>query len=601
MTQPTADRLALLYRVSQAFNLSLDLDAVLTRVMDEVIAATRAERGFLMLTDANDTLTFRAARAMDRQTIDAPEFQISRGLVERVAREGQPQLASDAQSDGWLRTRPSVAGLQLRSILCVPLQTKGSTIGVIYVDNRVQAGVFTPDDLELLSALAHQAAFAIENARLFSDVQSKLSSLRLLHDISADLTSTLDLNRVLIACLQRVQNLLDVATASILTIEGNELVFQVAIGEKAGEVKPFRVPMGSGIAGWVAQNAQAAFTNDVGHAPRFYRAVDEGTGFTTQALMAAPLIVNDRVIGVVEVSNKPGGFAESDLDLLSTIAGGAAIAIENARLHQIAVEEARMERELQVALQVQSSLIPHDTPQIPGWEFAALWHPARVVGGDYYDFIPLANLAKARSVEPSQEPALPKVSKGLGIVIGDVTGKGMSAALFMTLTRSTVRASIVAGRSPADCISQANTLIAADAANGMFVTFFYGQLDPTTGELTYVNAGHNPPLYYHTADHRMTRLVRTGLALGINDAFRYEQRTVILEPGDFVLLYTDGVTEAFDADHELFGEERLRRIVNAKRNSTAAEIIATLEAALDDFTSGASPSDDITLVFVKRL
>jgi sigma-B regulation protein RsbU (phosphoserine phosphatase) len=356
--------------------------------------------------------------------------------------------------------------------------------------------------------------------------------------------------------------------------------------------------MGRGIAGWVAQNAQAAFTNDVGHDPRFYRAVDDGTGFTTQALLAAPLIVNERVIGVVEVSNKPGGFAESDLDLLSTIAGGAAIAIENARLHQIAIEEARMERELQVALEVQSSLIPRQTPQIPGWEFAALWHPARVVGGDYYDFIPV-NLAKLEDLATSSGVTEP--SQGLGIVIGDVTDKGMPAALFMTLTRSTVRASVVAGRSPADCISQANTLIAADAANGMFVTFFYGQLDPTTGELTYVNAGHNPPLYYHTADHCMTGLARTGMALGINDAFRYEQRTVILEPGDFVLLYTDGVTEAFDADHEQFGEERLRRIVNDKRNSTAAEIIATLEAALDDFTGGASPSDDITLVFVKRL
>ncbi|HEX7587295.1 MAG TPA: GAF domain-containing protein, partial [Anaerolineae bacterium] len=242
MTQPTADRLALLYRVSQTFNLSLDLDAVLARVMDEVIAATNAERGFLMLTEANGKLVFRTARAMDRETIEAPEFQISRGLVERVAREGQPLLTSDAQNDSWLSTRPSVAGLLLRSILCVPLQSKGATIGVIYVDNRVQAGIFTQDDLDLLSALGHQAAFAIENARLFGDVQSKLSSLRLLHDISADLSSTLDLNHVLISCLERVQNLLDVATASIITVEGQELVFQVAIGEKAGEVKPFRIP-----------------------------------------------------------------------------------------------------------------------------------------------------------------------------------------------------------------------------------------------------------------------------------------------------------------------------------------------------------------------
>ena len=599
MTQPTADRLALLYRVSQTFNLSLDLDVVLTRVMDEVIAVTSAERGFLMLTEANGKLVFRAARALDRETIEAPEFQISRGLVERVAREGQPLLTSDAQNDSWLSTRPSVAGLLLRSILCVPLQSKGATLGVIYVDNRVQTGIFTQDDLDLLSALGHQAAFAIENARLFGDVQSKLSSLRLLHNISVDLSSTLDLNHVLISCLERVQNLLDVATASILTVEGEELVFQVAIGEKAREVKPFRIPIGSGIAGWVAQNAQATLTNDVSRDPRFYHTVDAGTGFKTQALMAAPLIVRDRVIGVVEVSNKPGGFVESDLDLLSTIAGGAAIAIENARLYQIAVEEGRMERELQVALQVQSSMIPQQTPQIPGWELAALWHPARVVGGDYYDFIPLT-LAKSMPGSPDRD-GRSAFARGLGIVIADVTDKGIPAALFMTLTRSTVRASIIPGRTPADCISQANRLIAADSLNGTFVTFFYGQLDTTLAELTYVNAGHNPPMYYHAADNSLTELSRTGVALGIIDTFRYEERALKLDPGDFVLLYTDGITEATSPNAEYFGEERLTRIVVDHHTATAAEIVATVQAAFHKFTAGAPPSDDITMVVVKRL
>ena len=492
-----------------------------------------------------------------------------------------------------------MAGLVLRSILCVPLQSNRSTIGVIYVDNRVQAGAFTQDDLDLLIALGHQAAFAIENARLYGDVQSKLSSLRLLHDISADLTSTLDLNRVLIACLERVQTLLDVATASILTVEGEELVFQVAIGDKARQVKPFRVPMGSGIAGWVAQHSQAVFTNDVSRDPRFYHAIDDGTGFTTQALMAAPLIVNDRVIGVVEVSNKPGGFSEADLDLLSTIASGAAMAIENARLYQIAVEKGRMERELQVALQVQSSLIPHQTPQIPGWELAALWRPARVVGGDYYDYIPL-KLGKGLPTSPARD-GQKGIAQGLGIVIGDVTDKGIPAALFMTLTRSTVRASIVAGRTPADCISQANSLIAADSVGGTFVTFFYGQLDTETRELIYVNAGHNPPLYYHASDDRLTELSRTGVALGIVDNFKYEQRSLQLGPGDFVLLYTDGITEASDPSGEPFGEERLTRIVEDHCNSSAAEIVATVQASLNDFTGDAPLSDDITMVVLKCL
>ncbi len=588
MSQPTADRLAFLYRVSQVFNSSLDFDAVLARVMDEVIAATRAERGFLMLYDADGELAFRAARGLNRQTIDAPGFQISRGLVERVAREGTPQLASDAQSDSWLSRRASVTDLRLRSILCVPLQSKGSTIGVIYVDNRLQSGIFTADDLELLSALAHQAAIAIDNARLFSDAQSKLSSLRLLHDISADLTSTLDLNRVLIACLQRVQNLLGVATASILSVEGDELVFQVAIGDKSDQVKPFRVPMGHGIAGWVAQNVQATFSNDVARDPRFYHRVDDGTGFATHALMAAPLIVNERVIGVVEVSNKPGGFSESDVDLLSTIAGGAAIAIENARLYQIAVEKGRIERELQVAYEVQSSLLPAATPNIDGWEFAALWHPARVVGGDYYDFVPI-QLGKDS-----------KASAGVGVIIGDVTDKGMPAALFMALTRSTVRASLIPGRSPVECITRANALITADSPNGMFVSLFYAQIDPASGELTYVNAGHNPPLHYRAAQGDLVELTRTGIVLGIEGEFQFEQRTAILSQGDFVLLYTDGVSEATDAQSNEFGVERMTQIILDYRDHPVGEIIAAVKTDLDTFAKGVPQFDDITMVAFKR-
>jgi len=431
VTQPTADRLALLYRVSQVFNSSLDLDAVLTRVMDEVIAATRAERGFLMLADAEGKLAFRAARGMEQQTIDAPEFQISRGLVERVAREGQPLLASDAQSDDWLSRRASVTGLRLRSILCVPLKFKDAILGVIYVDNRLQAGIFTPDDLELLNALASQAA----------------------------------------------------------------------------------------------------------------------------------------------------------------------IAIENARLYLVAVEKGRLERELQVALQVQSSLIPAEAPRLPGWEFAALWQPARVVGGDYYDFIPV-NLVK--DLKSSQETAL-SLSKSLGLVIADVSDKGMAAALFMALTRSTVRASVAPASTPAGGITQANTLISADAANGMFVTLFYAQLDPATGEFTYVNAGHNPPFHYRAKENELTELTRTGMALGIDPTFRYDQRRLTLAPGDIVLLYTDGVTEAPDAQQEEFGVERLMNIVREKRAASAAEIVASIHAALRAFTGDAPLFDDITSVVVKRL
>ncbi|MDE3089073.1 MAG: PP2C family protein-serine/threonine phosphatase, partial [Chloroflexota bacterium] len=280
-----------------------------------------------------------------------------------------------------------------------------------------------------------------------------------------------------------------------------------------------------------------------------------------------------------------GLFTPDDLDLLTTIAASAAVAIENARLYQLAVEKGRMERELQMALEVQSSLIPQETPQIDGWDFAAIWRPARVVGGDYYDFIPIAGTPAPQH----------------GILIADVSDKGMAAALFMALTRSTVRASLLPGHTPAECITQANRLISADAAHGMFVTCFYAQLDPGKGELVYVNAGHNPPLVYSAAQNRLSELTRTGAALGMIDDQIYGQRTILLSRGDFILLYTDGISEAMNTAQEQFGTDRLERTVLANRDAASAEIIAAVERAVNDFIGSAAVFDDITALVVKRI
>jgi sigma-B regulation protein RsbU (phosphoserine phosphatase) len=412
MSQPSAERLALLYRISQAFSSSLDITEVLNRVMDEVVAAVHAERGFLMLYDAQQRLTFRSARGMDQQTIETPEFQVSRSVVERVAHDGIPMLTSNAQSDAWLGGRASIIGLGLRSILCVPLHLKQTILGVIYVDNHLQAGIFSHDDL----------------------------------------------------------------------------------------------------------------------------------------------------------------------DLLVSIAASAAVAIENARLYQVAVEKGRLERELQVARAVQSSLLPQETPALPGVEIGAWWLPAREVSGDYYDYL--------------------KTNNGsLIVVIADVSDKGMPAALLMALTRSTVRACLTGASSLALGIANANRLLAADAANGMFVTLFCAEISPH-GEVTYVNAGHNPPLLVTAGG--IVELRRSGTALGLFEDATYSQRQVQLAPGDFIVFYTDGVTDAMDPAGAEFGKERLLALVQAQRLVAASALAGAVAAALQAFTAGAPAADDITLVVVRR-
>jgi sigma-B regulation protein RsbU (phosphoserine phosphatase) len=171
----------------------------------------------------------------------------------------------------------------------------------------------------------------------------------------------------------------------------------------------------------------------------------------------------------------------------------------------------------------------------------------------------------------------------------------------MALTRSTVRASVGHTSSPADGIAHANRLICADASGGMFVTLVYALLDPQAGEITYVNAGHNPPLLYRAEQDRLVALARTGMAIGVVADSAFEQRTVQLNHGDFILLYTDGVTDATDAQEQEFGEERLQRLILDQRHAPVADVVTTLEQAIGDFAGSTAPFDDVTMVAIKRL
>jgi sigma-B regulation protein RsbU (phosphoserine phosphatase) len=328
-----------------------------------------------------------------------------------------------------------------------------------------------------------------------------------------------------------------------------------------------------------------------------------------RAILWSPLKAQDHFLGGILLGRKDGAvFTASDEKLLSALARQAAIALENTRLHQAELDKQRMAHELQLARDVQASLIPSATPEISGWDFAAEWQPAREVAGDFYDFFASAAHAKRstwlRSAQDAElkDAESPDAESVLqNIVIADVSDKGMHAALFMALTRSTVRASTLSASSPAEGITQANSLLCADATGGMFVTLFFAQLDPRKNEIVYVNAGHNPPLLYRARDQELSELNRTGIMLGFMEGFAFQQRAVALDQNDFIVFYTDGVTEAINATNEQFGEERLRAVVLDQRAASPGEMLSALQNALRDFIGDTAPFDDVTIVIAKRL
>jgi sigma-B regulation protein RsbU (phosphoserine phosphatase) len=246
------------------------------------------------------------------------------------------------------------------------------------------------------------------------------------------------------------------------------------------------------------------------------------------------------------------------------------------------IQKEKLEHELRMARSVQAGLLPRSVPDIAGWQFAARWHPARQVSGDFYDFIPLRN-------------------GETGVVIADVSDKGMPAALFMTLSRSVLRASLLGSASLAEAVQRANQLICADATDSMFVTVFVCTLDPRGGDVRYVNAGHNPPLHFHATSGQWRELKLSGMVLGVMEDAPFAQHELALDAGDVLVIYTDGVTDALNDADERFGMERLMHVLQAAQGESAGGIADAIETALAGFIAGSELFDDMTYVVIQRL
>jgi serine phosphatase RsbU (regulator of sigma subunit)/pSer/pThr/pTyr-binding forkhead associated (FHA) protein len=361
----------------------------------------------------------------------------------------------------------------------------------------------------------------------------------------------------------------------LMTIEGKELVVQSALGEG------FRIS--NTVRDRVIKEKTSLLVRDA----RLDEAFADRMSIVQQqvrSMLAVPLQTDDRVIGLIYLDSSQfiKEFTKDDLSLLTVMANVAAIRIEHTRLAEVEQAEKIHAKQLEQAAEIQRGLLPVQAPSVPGVDLAGYNAACHTVGGDYYDFLPY----------PDGRVAL---------LVGDVAGKGMPAALLMSSLQARVQVLFDDPTNLAALVTRLNRIISSNCPSNRFITFFIGILDPKTGELTYVNAGHNPPLVAH-ADGSVEKLEGTGLILGILAMAKYQQGVCHLGPGDAVLLFSDGVTEAVrpDADEE-FGEDRLATVLAELRSLSAESIIAEINHRVDDFTSGSAPADDITLLVAKRL
>lgn len=362
--------------------------------------------------------------------------------------------------------------------------------------------------------------------------------------------------------------------------EGSEdlRVAVARLRDRVGEVGEIRVSRN--VLDEVVIRGKSVLTSDAQHDPRFASGTVVLQG--VRSVLAVPLGVADKVFGIIYADSPiaEGRFTEDHLKVLTTLASVAAIRVENARLVEARLERERLERELALASEIQQRFQPTAPPHVTGYELQGISFPCYEIGGDYYDFIE-------------------RDDGRLVIALGDVSGKGTAAALLMSSLHAAIHAQSASHNTLSATISAVNRYLADNIPANRFVTLFYAELDPESGTLSFLNAGHNPPLIVHSAG-TVEQLASGGLPLGIKPDAEYREGRTQLLKGDVLVIYSDGVTEAVSPTGEEFGATRLYEVVSRNIEASAAGIRDRIESSLTKFAQGTSAADDITLVIVKR-
>ena len=583
-----------LREVAGLLSSNADVDQVLDSILTEIERNLSVDVSAIWLLNEGD-LSLAAVHGCDSESIERARQTNIEGSVAlmRAMLSESPMVRKPTDAIGPLG---QAAGFEANySSLAAPLHVGDQPVGVISLAHHTP-GRYGHEAQAMVTTFASYAAVAIENARLYDTAQEQAYASAALLQVAQAVVSLNELDEILGTIVRIMPILVGVERAALYLWDAAHEVFHPAhIYGLDDEARKILADNDFEIGAFPLLDATRNFNNRLAyplkaddtpekwiHFSESWRREDVEMVRSNESLLYAfPISVKADVFGVLLLQETPDGrrFRARRMEIITGIAQQAALAIQNDRLQKEMVARERLETEVQLARQIQQTFIPESLPQPAGWELAARWKTARQVGGDFYDVMELPN-------------------QKLGLFIADVADKGMPAALFMALTRTLVRAAVVETSSPAEALQRVNGLLMPDTKQGMFVTAVYAVLDQNTGELTYVNAGHNPPLWMK-ANGDIERLTRTGVALGATEERTISQQTIHLKSGESVLFYTDGLTEEFSSDNELFGEARLMDAIRSDSFASANSMLDAIESSLNAFMGLIPLSDDLTMLIVR--
>jgi sigma-B regulation protein RsbU (phosphoserine phosphatase) len=505
-------------------------------------------------------------------------LRLGEGLVGRAVQAGRPMLANDvADEPHYIDVVPGT-----RSELVVPMRRKGHTIGALNLLSR-NPGEFTPAEVETLRNFAAAVAIAIENARLFASELRYSDTIETLAEVSREFASILDLNPLLERIAHRLKRLIDYRTFGILLVddEAGLVRMQYAVNYD-DSLPPKSVRIGEGLVGWAALHKVPVLVDDVSKDPRYIKVVEDA-----RSELVVPLLAKDRCVGVFDLeSPELAAFTKEHLEVLTPLAASAAVAIDNARLYEeLRRNKERLAKEVAFAQTIQRALLPTELPKrIKGVDVAMRLEPARELGGDFYDFLAL-------------EPYT------LTVAVGDVSGKGVPAALYSAFAGELVRSRTFRRRytkvrtGPAAILESMNTILHERQLESYSCTLCYAHFDFKRRIVTMANSGLPYPI--HASADGCGELHSPGVPLGSLPGITYDEVTASLSAGDVFVFYSDGISEAMNAAGEEFGAIRLTGAIEQHRGRPAKDIADAIFAAVYDFCGGAEQNDDRTVVVVR--
>lgn len=588
--------LTALNHISETLNQAVDVRAVLDDALADLVKLMGLISGWIVLKEPVDqdppssSGYVLAAHHNLPPALAADNAEVWKGrcTCETLCDRGQlTQAHNEVRCNRLADGRGDRRGLSVHA--SAPLCSGDRVLGILNVA-APDWDSFSAQALGMLSNVGNQMGIALERAQLYDLLRARrIDEQKMLIDFSHQLLSRRNLNDLIRYLVQQVRQVLhaDACTLLLPSKEPGFLEFQAASGWRSDpSAEGRRVPVnGHSGPGSVMLTQQPLLVKDTQDSdpmrwlPTWLRV----EGFRGQA--SVPLLVDGHSVGVLVIDQRqPRLVHQDDVRWLSLMANQAAMAIEQARLKQDEITMHTLEKELALGRQIQLSLLPSAPPVVPGWEFATLYEAAREVGGDFYDFFELPG-------EPGR----------LGMVIADVTGKGVPAALFMARSSAVIRSAGLQVDSPSTTLMQVNeSILKKDKPAELLLTAFYAVLDTSRGRLVYANGGHCRPLWFQAATGTFQELASRSVILGALDRIELEEREIEVEPGDLLVLYTDGVTEAMDANGELFGKRRLQAVVGTDAGASAQQLLEAVVDAVQAFTGPDSQSDDIALLVVKR-